>query len=135
MNTYPLSILASFIFGIASAIFFIHINSINDTVLSKRDTAPLLASVASMGIPSSTTTSISAVSASTTTSAITAPKKYEYKLLRDVDLCTLNKLGSQSWQAFQFGGTLETVYGYDEDCKNGKMYDTLDWVLFSRDNQ
>ncbi len=58
---------------------------------------------------------------------------YMYKLLTAVDPCTLNQLGSQGWQAVQFGGTLITSLGRDEKCGNLFNGSALDWVLFQRD--
>lgn len=67
-----------------------------------------------------------------TTSTTTQTAIYQYKLLDDVDTCTLNKLGSQGWRAVQFGGTILSAAGYSELCDRINVVDVLDWVLFER---
>lgn len=151
VNKPPFFILSAFILGVVATFFFVNVVSVNEKFSYSADSHPFLASVVgSVTTPDLTASTTSAVSASTTLTVCAAPtvcvlptppvatstlqKKYEYKLLRDVDLCTMNKLGTQGWQAYQFGGTLDSAYGSDESCKNWKMYDVLDWVLFSRDN-
>jgi len=57
---------------------------------------------------------------------------YEYKLLKNVDTCTLNTLGSQGFQATQFGGNLNYDIGKDVTCQKQGFVDVLDWVLFVR---
>ena len=153
MNKTPLYVLSAFVLGATSTVFFLLINFEGGRILSSANTTPFLASViGTFNLPDSATSTPVLSSASSTASPSTvptfvinmvsatstpaAPKKYSYKLVRDVDICTMNKLGAQGWQAYQFGGNLESYYGTDENCKNGKVYDTiLDWVLFSSDNQ
>lgn len=137
MDTRPLFILASFILGVTATIFFVHINAKSFEILSKTNTSPFLASVAGSTIPPSPLLSApDTISTSTvSTDNILPPKKLEYKFLRDVDACTMNKLGAQSWQIIQFGTAIENAYGYDENCKNGKTYDVIEWTLFSREKQ
>ncbi len=80
------------------------------------------------GMSLSSSSSDTSGGAVTTTSTTT----YQYKLLESVDTCSLNRLGAQGWHTLQFGGTLVSSYGYDETCKKGGIYDTLDWVLLER---
>lgn len=137
MDTRPLFILAAFILGVTATIFFVHINSTSFDLLSKNSSSPFLASATgSIITPDSSSATSSAISANATSADdTTPPKKLEYKFLRDVDACTMNKLGSQSWQIIQFGTGIDSVYGYDENCKNGKTYDVIEWALFSREKQ
>lgn len=137
MDTRPLFILASFVFGVAATIFFVHINATNFGLLSKTSSSPFLASATGAIATSDQSAATSSITASNTTSPddVTPPKKLEYKFLRDVDACTMNKLGAQSWQIIQFGTGIDSIYGYDENCKNGKTYDVIEWALFSREKQ
>ena len=140
MNKYPFYILSAFVLGITSSVFFAHISSTLGKVSRNGNSSLLLASVIDSTVPPNvvlslaTSTPAATLFVATTSAAVVGPRKNEYKFLRNVDSCTLNKLGSQGWQAFQFGGTLDMAYGYDENCKNGKTYDVFDWILFSRDN-
>lgn len=133
MNKNGLYVLASFTLGVLATAFFMQMYPANTSVASRGTTPLQTASV----VGSATNPEVA-----TTTSDVLlpvdeapAPKKYEYKFLRDVDPCTMNKLGADSWQISQFGTNIETTYGYDGNCRNGKMYDVIDWTLFSREKQ
>ncbi len=111
-------------------------NSINhsyvkneSSLLAQLGASPML-SLPNNTLATDTSASSTAVVASSSVTNVS--KGYQYKLVRSVDPCTLNRLGRDNWQPIQFGGNLDIIYGLDENCKNPKGYDTLDWVLFSR---
>lgn len=139
MDTRYLSILFSFILGASVTILFISFfatSNVPVAMLNPRSSlANVVSAVASSDLASSTTTTLSTTTLSTATASSSVLIKHEFKLLRDVDQCLLNKLGAQGWQPIQFGGNVESAFGFDENCKNPKVYDTLDWVLLSRDKQ
>ena len=62
-----------------------------------------------------------------------APKTYQYRIVRNIDPCTLNKLGAKSWQPIQYGTDIVSSAGADENCRNAGVYDSIDWALFSRE--
>ncbi len=65
----------------------------------------------------------------------TTPATYQYKVIENVDPCTLNKLGAQGWHAVQFGGTLVQTAGRDENCLRSGLFSSLDWALFEKNTQ
>jgi|GEM_PF-6990685 len=60
---------------------------------------------------------------------------YQYRLLRNVDPCTFNKLGAQGFQSVQYGGNVDTEAGLDENCKSSREVSFMDWVLFQKETQ
>jgi hypothetical protein len=66
-------------------------------------------------------------------SALSKPKTYEYKLLKSVDICQMNTLGADGFQAIDYGGNMDISSGRDADCKNYHTVNVLDWVLFMKE--
>lgn len=60
------------------------------------------------------------------------PDTYQYKLLDNVDPCTMNTLGRGGWHATQFGSNVLSVGGKDETCSRKGIYEGFDWVLFEK---
>ena len=98
-------------------------------------TPPASASIAlpTITLPTIAPAALSSTNATSSSAPATDGTTYEYKLLEQVDLCTLNKLGKDGWHATQFGGTLiPQVYGKDATCTKAAFYDVVDWILFER---
>lgn len=94
-----------------------------DRILSAR-AAPLLAAIADISPqPFAGATARSAVDSAGTST-------YKYRLLKNVDPCTLNTLGSQGWVPIQFDVVVVASSGSDENCKNAGLYTSLSWVIF-----
>jgi len=81
----------------------------------------------------SSTVDTTAVSTTDTTGTVPMKTVYQYKLLSGVAPCKLNQLGADGWHPVQFGGTLVSTYGGDNDCKKFSITDSLDWVLLQKE--
>ncbi len=117
--------------------FLVAYNDPSSTQIQTRSLAAdvVMANINTGSIGTSTSQTPSSVSADTSwyDSTAVTPKVYEYKLLRSVDICQLNALGAQGFDAVQFGGNIDTSSGRNGDCKTVHTVDVLDWVLFSRE--
>lgn len=74
-----------------------------------------------------------------TTAPSTSQNKYAYKLVSDVDPCTMNKLGADGWTPIQYGSDssgnsqyTESAGGKDEHCTHPGIYSDFIWILFQK---
>lgn len=96
-----------------------------------------------------TTTTTSAYASASSTEATTTedqatstqqqdgPVAHQYKLLTNVDVCTLNTLGKDGWQPIQYGQNADGADSQsdtvrDENCKGFHKGISIPWVLFER---
>lgn len=62
-------------------------------------------------------------------------KKFEFKFLKDVDECALNKYGNQGWSIVQMGGLSENIINgvhFQANCAD-RSYSIIEWVIMERD--
>ena len=61
------------------------------------------------------------------------PKKHEFKLVKNVDVCTMNTLSNQGFEPIQYGVNVDFGTGKDPTCTKNQLVDEFDWILFARE--
>jgi hypothetical protein len=66
-----------------------------------------------------------------------ASSTYKYKIVEQVDPCTLNTLGMDGWELLQYGtdsdgNSLAYLGGKDEACNTRQLYRSFTWAFFEQ---